>query len=254
MGADTPSAASLICSIAEKDAETRFDIKEANGFFDGYQYEQQLWYTVETGNTVRLERLMLQGSMLPVSHVASNALRQAKNLGIVSISLATRAAIRGGLDTETAYQLSDRYMNKIEECTDINSVNALFPAMLTDFTSRVADSRLPRNLSPDIYRCVQFIRQNTNQPISVEDVANHIGMSRSWTSKKFRAEVGRKLCDYITECRLEEGARLLRFSRKTVNDIACYLCFSSPSYFQNLFKKHYGVTPDRYRKTAAPAI
>jgi len=49
-------------------------------------------------------------------------------------------------------------------------------------------------------------------------------------------------------CKLEEAKNLLKFSTLSLAEISNYLCFSSQSYFQNVFKKKYHITPNQYRK------
>ena len=49
--------------------------------------------------------------------------------------------------------------------------------------------------------------------------------------------------------KLEEAKSLLTYTDKTVSEISEYLCFSTQSYFQNVFKSKYGMTPKEYRKT-----
>ena len=46
---------------------------------------------------------------------------------------------------------------------------------------------------------------------------------------------------------LEEAKNLLSFTNKSLSEISNYLCFSSQAYFQNVFKKNYGMTPLQYR-------
>ena len=48
--------------------------------------------------------------------------------------------------------------------------------------------------------------------------------------------------------RLEEARNLLTHSEKSLAEISNYLCFSSQAYFQNVFKKKFGITPTQYRK------
>lgn len=52
---------------------------------------------------------------------------------------------------------------------------------------------------------------------------------------------------YITHCRLREAKSLLRYTHKSLGEISSYLCFSSQSHFQNVFKKHFKMTPMEYR-------
>ncbi len=65
--------------------------------------------------------------------------------------------------------------------------------------------------------------------------------------KKFREELGFHVSAYITRCKLEEAKSLLAYSERPLSEISAYLCFSSQSYFQNQFKKQYGITPLKYR-------
>ena len=60
--------------------------------------------------------------------------------------------------------------------------------------------------------------------------------------------MGVNLNDFITRCKMEEAGDLLLYTDKSLAEISNYLSYSSQSYFQNVFKKHYGVTPMAYRK------
>jgi AraC-like DNA-binding protein len=66
--------------------------------------------------------------------------------------------------------------------------------------------------------------------------------------RRFREELGIHIGTFITRCKLEEAKILLTYSDKSLADISNYFCFSSQSYFQNVFKKQYGITPMQYRK------
>ena len=53
---------------------------------------------------------------------------------------------------------------------------------------------------------------------------------------------------FITQSKLREAQSLLKYSDMTIAEISNYLCFSSQSYFQNVFKNECGITPAKYRK------
>lgn len=55
--------------------------------------------------------------------------------------------------------------------------------------------------------------------------------------------------EFIMRCKLEEAKSLLSYTDKSISEISNYLCFSSQAYFQNVFKKKYGMTPNEYRKS-----
>ena len=54
--------------------------------------------------------------------------------------------------------------------------------------------------------------------------------------------------EYITRCKLQEACDMLVYSDRTLAEISAYLGYSSQSYFQNVFKKRFDMTPMQYRK------
>ena len=84
--------------------------------------------------------------------MANDAIRQQKNLFICTAALVTRAAIRGGLDRESAFSLSDVYIQKVELLKTCQEVMGLQVAMVRDFTRRVADATCGEKNDPRIRR------------------------------------------------------------------------------------------------------
>ncbi len=134
-----------------------------------------------------------------------------------------------------------------EKMQDIDSVNALLYTALLDFAERVSQHKTPQGMSYEIYESIQFINQNVNRKIRVDDVARHANLSRSSLNRKFKSELGFDVSRFIMRCKLEEAKRLLTYSDRSLSEISSYLCFSSQAYFQNVFKKQYGITPLNYR-------
>ena len=120
--------------------------------------------------------------------------------------------------------------------------------MLLDFCARIHACMMPPDMPQELHACISFIRNHTNESISIADVAKQIGRSESYLIKKFKDELGINVGAFIMRCKLEEAKSLLTYSDKSLSEISNYLCFSSQSYFQNVFKKKYGITPAQYRK------
>lgn len=222
--------------------------KEEEIFHNSYRYEQQYLHYVETGNIEGLKRFFSNPLFVQTGRLADNNLRQAKNLAIASTTLATRAAIKGGVSVENAYQLSDIYIQQSEKLQDIEGIDQLQYSMLLDFTNRVSRVRYPKNISSDSYQAIQFIQKHTNQPLNVGDIAKYLARSRSHLSRNFKKEVGVSLNEFIMKAKLEEAKQLLIYTNQSISEISNYLCFSSQSYFQNKFKYFFNCTPYNYRK------
>lgn len=226
--------------------------KEQRFSHNTFYLEQQLYDCIRSGNMDGLIRLFQReetSGQLTEGVMADNPLRQCKNIFIGTVTkIGVLAAIPGGLDIEQTYQLIDHYALECEKMSSISDIMALHYTAATDFCQRVAGNKIPEDLSSDLYVCISYIRNHTNESIRVADVAEHIHRSPSYVTKKFKDTLGINVGSFITRCKLEEAKSLLAYSKKSLSEISSYLCFSSQSYFQNVFKKKYGVTPLQYRK------
>ena len=224
--------------------------QEEENTHNSYYFELELYQLVKEGNTEKLKKF-LSATRQPLKEgkMAASPLRHAKN---VFISVVTKAgmmgAIPGGVDVEKTYQLMDYYIQECEQMTKIERINQLQYVMLMDFCQRSGEHHIPDGISPDVYKCMTYIREHTNESISVEDAAASVNRSSSYMMKHFKNELGINMGAYIMRCKLEEAKSLLTYSEKSLTEISNFLCFSSQSYFQNVFKKQYGVTPLQYRK------
>ncbi len=218
---------------------------------NSYLFEQKLFAMIRAGDVDRLHSFLAENGTTNIypGSLADSPLRQAKDLFIVTVTKVVQlAAIPGKLDLELAYQLQDSYIQECEKCLTLAEVERLEFLMVTDFCRRLGTSRAPEGISQEIYQCMSFIHEHTNEELAVTDVADFIGRSPSYLLARFKKEVGVSVGAYIAQCKLEDAAHLLIYSDNSLSAISNYLCFSSQSYFQNVFKKQYGVTPLQYRK------
>lgn len=238
--------------IAVKQTNTSYNAREEQSAHGTYLFEQQMLEYVKAGNPAAMEEFLLivaQETPLVEGKLAEDQLRQAKNLfnGAVTI-VGKYGAIPGGMDVEQAYQLIDTYIQECELMQDINEIKKLQFNMLIDFTSRVQNTQYSNALSNDVFACIQFINSHINEPIGIMDVVSSTDKSRAYITKKFKEEVGKNIGEYITNCKMKEAKNLLKHTDKSLSEISNYLCFSSQAYFQNVFKKQFGLTPSKYRQ------
>lgn len=235
-------------SVGETHSVALIERKENSVFHNTYSFEQQYFDFVEKGDVDGLLHFMQTIPSLSEGRTSNDSLRQAKNIFISSTTLITRHAIAGGLDIETAYQLSDSYIQEVEKMSDQASITSLNATVALDFTKRVAEAKIPTGMSQDIFNCIQYVSNHVNQNISVEEIAQYLNMDRTTLSKKFKRELGFNISSYIMRRKLEEAKSLLNYTDMTISEISEYLCFSSQAYFQNVFKKKFKITPKEYRR------
>lgn len=237
---------SELAAIPESEAESAADMP-AEPIHNTYDYERTLFSYLRSGQVEPLRKLLNAQPTGTPGRIAYDELRQQKNLFVCAATLATRAAIEGGLDRESAFSLSDLYIQSMERLYSLNDISRLATKMLVDFTERVAD--VLRNgcnspLSKDVHN---FIIENIDRRISTSEIARALQVNRTYLCEQFRLDTGKSLHDYIMELKINEARRLLRATKKPVVAISDHLGFSSQSHFQNVFKKMTGSTPRRYR-------
>lgn len=237
-------------SIKYKFTEYIYIAKENEIEATDYLTESEMFQYVESGNIIGLKNFLNQPKNLKFGKVAHDNLRQWKNILIITISLAARAAIKGGFTPSIAYKLSDIYIQKVEELTNLEDIYALFPQVLYDYTNRVENLIIPLNADTILRNVSKYVHENTNKNIKVADIAENIGFNRSYLSRKVKEELGFDLSTFIRKCKLDEAKALLAYTDKSIGDISNFLCFSSQSHFQKAFKNEYGITPHLFRKSA----
>ena len=213
-----------------------------------YDVEQLLLRMVRKGDTAALREWLAAAPAIRGGVVAGEPLRQRKNLFIVTATLASRAAIQGGMQIDDAFTLSDSYIQQCELLTAPEKIANLQYRMLLDYTERVERllrGKTPSRLTVDV---ANYVQHHLSDAIKTEDLAKALYMSRPYLSKKFKEDTGENITDFILKEKTEEAKRLLRYSDKSLTAIGSYLGFSSPSHFSRVFKAYVGSTPREYRE------
>ncbi len=93
-----------------------------------------------------------------------------------------------------------------------------------------------------------FVKENFAEHISVEQVAELVHLSPSRLMAFFHEETGMSFVRYVNDYRLEVSAEELLDSKKTVSEIAEDCGFGNVSYFIQIFKRKFSVSPSEYRR------
>ncbi len=209
--------------------------------------EELLMGIVSKGDTAALQRWLAQAPPVQGGKIAGDQLRQMRNLFIVTATLSSRAAIRGGMREDDAFSLSDAYIQRVELLTGYGQIMNLQYNMIMEFTEQVDRLRRGRHRSKLALDVANYVRHHLSEPISVDRMAEAFFLSRPYLSAKFKQETGQTLTDFILSEKTEEAKRLLRYSDKAQSAISAYLGFSSQGHFAKVFKKYAGMTPSEYK-------
>lgn len=166
---------------------------------------------------------------------------------IVSTAMITRICIEGGMEPETAYSLSDMYIQRADELDSIKDLTELNHEMVMDYVRRMKQQKKEKLFSKHIVDSVNYIQNHLHERIGVEELAMASGLSPNYFSKLFKRETGTSVSAYIRKEKLEAAKNLLKYSEYSYLEIANYLSFSSQSHFIQLFKSQTGFTPKEFR-------
>ena len=233
--------------VMEKDGELQPPTPPHNS----YSQEQAILRIVRKGDTAALHTWMERAPAIRGGILAPDHLRQMKNTFIVTATLCSRAAIRGGLDVDDAFSLSDSYIQSCERLDTAKKITNLQYHMVLEFTERVERLHLDEHPGKLAVAVANYVQHHLSENISTEALAQSLYMGRSYLSTKFHSETGIKLNDFILQQKTEEAKRLLRYTDRSAAAIGDYLAFSSPAHFSRVFKKYVGLTPNEYREKNA---
>lgn len=88
-----------------------------------------------------------------------------------------------------------------------------------------------------------------NNPISIPQLAEHLGMSYSNFRYLFRRYTGSAPAQYLMDIRINHAKELLSLTSQPIKNIALSLGFHTQDHFSSIFKRKIGVSPSQYRES-----
>ena len=212
-----------------------------------YDQEVRELDSIRHGDVEMLNRSLAETYRGEVGQLAKNQVRQAKNIAICVITLASRAAISGGMIPEEAFSMVDGYIMKIEDMNNVK-IDSMMRQAEYEFAECVAEIHKNQQKNELVEWTKNYIYQNLHSDIVIGEIGQKIGVNTSYLSDLFHKVEGTTIQQYIRKEKIRLAENMLRYSDYEVKEIASYLSFCSQSYFGNIFRQQTGMTPARYRK------
>lgn len=109
------------------------------------------------------------------------------------------------------------------------------------------DSPQP-GIPDDILMAIQFMTTRYQEPLSLESIAKHAGLSKYYFTNKFQKYMKTTPIQFLTKIRIQKAMELLSITNKTIQEIATETGYDNANYFSKVFKKMIGNSADSFRK------
>lgn len=100
----------------------------------------------------------------------------------------------------------------------------------------------------DIRLIREYLDQNYNKDIRLDDLSRSYNISKYYLSHVFKEQYGTSVNNYVIALRITKAKHFLRFTDMTTTEIANHLGYEDVNYFIRMFKKVENITPGEYRR------
>lgn len=191
--------------------------------------------------------------------LSGDSLRNLKYHLVITVAFITRFCVEGGMERETAYNLSDIYIRAADHAVCADEIHEIHAELIADFTERMRTVHRRSGSSYQVMKCKEYIYDHLHEKISVSGIAAQLGLSVPYVSKLFGAETGMTLNRYILKKRIDAACQMLKYSDycgAKLPDImrvcrsVLHLNCSMRSQIKNMRRSGTGLQRGRYASSA----
>ncbi len=159
-------------------------------------------------------------------------------------SIHNRVANRRMLFDEVFNNLSRGYPN-----SNMHYINFTFAHLLATFVfaSQTSDDLLVEE-NPVIQKTMRFLELNIDTKLTLQEIADEVGISSTYLSTLFRKSTNYSLISYFSHLKIVRACEYLDQTNLKIKEIAFLLGYADPYYFSKDFQKKMGLSPRNYRK------
>ncbi|MBS6448026.1 MAG: AraC family transcriptional regulator [Clostridiales bacterium] len=212
-----------------------------------YDKEKLLVHAIKSGDEKEAKKY-LNEILGHIFFASANNIDTIKLRAFELTVLISRAALDGGADAGSIYQLSPQFISDFFALDTIDDICYCLMGILKKFSAETFGIEKAKHVGI-ITQVVSFIRNNYMHKITLLDVASHVFLSPSYLSKIFKEEMQTSFNSYLSEVRIEKSKILLLSNDLSIVEVSELVGFLDQSYFNKVFKKQTGMTPKKYRET-----
>jgi AraC-like DNA-binding protein len=146
-------------------------------------------------------------------------------------------------ETADAQPGAEAMLSRLSEVLFVESLKRFINQLPQGETGWLAGTR-----SPEVGKALALMHREPARAWTIAELAKEVGSSRSVLAERFRHYIGEPPMSYLTQWRLQIGARLLTSGNASVAEIAADVGYESEQAFNRAFKRRFSLPPARFRK------
>ena len=165
------------------------------------------------------------------------------------LSMIEKRESRIVLDFGNNSKIRDSARDMITECAKTFSSDYAVMLSFYDFINSIYENYVEKKIpTKNIYmtRAVEYIKQNYNKNLSVEGLANMLGIERSYLSRLFKTYKNKSTQNYIIDYRMQQAKRMFEEEDMNVSQVCAAVGYTNIYCFSRIFKSRVGMPPKEY--------
>lgn len=216
-----------------------------------YAQEEELYASIRTGEDekagVAADKLdgILFGEYPPLYYLRIRLQEIILRMG--------RCAVESGAEAKEIFPSLQNYILKVGSQYDYERLQGILREAALECAERVWEvcSRQGTQITQAARR---FMEKNYGAMLSLDEIAEQIGTSSSYLSRRFKQEMGQSVTSYLNAIRIEEAKKLLLDESLPITEVAFKVGYGSVQHFGRTFKAHTGYSPTSWRRNRGQAL
>ncbi|MDF2661042.1 MAG: hypothetical protein K0Q94_3833 [Paenibacillus sp.] len=157
----------------------------------------------------------------------------------MAVLIAMNLDISGIFDDLSPYE-------NMQSCASVGDFANLFETLLGKATALILEKK--EDCHPAKHVLIDYMNRHYQEDISLESVAERLGMSAGYISKLFKDQTGMNFSEYLNDLRMQKAKELLQSSECKIQEVAERVGYNNVNSFIRMFKKTTGFPPGEFRR------
>ncbi|WHH60888.1 response regulator [Petroclostridium sp. X23] len=203
------------------------------------QYKKMITKLVRESNILHIEEIISE--LISKINVFQLEIAVQKTLYVELFTYVTRETISKSMQRE--------YIDKLSNIINLSTVDEIRNFCIGFSGQLIVDveKQSKERTNYIIEKAKEFLYENYNKEITVQDLAEKYSLNPHYFSKLFKIYESTAFSDFLTDIRIKKAINMMRETTKSLKEISNEVGYQDPNYFSRVFKKTVGISPKKYK-------